>query len=238
MPNVRVVGRRALIGFSGFVGSTLDKPGRFTDRYNSKNIDTIQGDFDLIVCAGAPGTKWKANQRPEHDELSIHRLTDNLGHVTTKRFILISTIDAPRDHAYGRNRKFLEDFVLAEFPGAAVIRLPALFGPGLRKNALYDLLTGRPTNGGMFHWYAMQDLWGDIMSSGPGISTLLSEAVSMQEIADRFFGGVALVAGSPDYNYNEAGPFIMSKEEALERIGIFVKEEWKCRTSSKPAEKS
>lgn len=237
MENIRVVGRRLLIGHTGYVGSSLDKPGRFTDRVNSKNVETIKGDFDLIVCAGAPGTKWKANARPEHDQLSIQRLTDNLGHVTAKRFILISTIDVWRDHAYGRNRKFLEDVVLAEFPGASVIRLPALFGPGLRKNALYDLLSGRVPNGGIYHWYDMKGLWSDITSLAPGITTLLSEAVSMQEIADRFFGGVALGPGTPDYNYSEPGPFTMTSEEALDRIGAFIKEEWRCRTLSLSNEK-
>jgi len=218
------VGRRALIGFSGFVGSSIDRKERFTDRFNSKNIDTIQGDFDLLVIAGAPGTKWKANARPEHDQLAIQRLTSNLIHSTAKRTVLISTIDATRDHAYGRNRKFLEDFVLEEFPKAAVIRLPALFGPGLRKNSLYDLISGRPTNGGMFHWYDIRELWGDIVFAKPGISSPMSEAVSMQEIADRFFNGVALGPGTPDYNYSESGPFTMTREEALRRIGIFVEE--------------
>lgn len=239
MPNVRVVGRRALIGHTGFVGSTLDKPGRFTDRFNSKNIDTIQGDFDLLVIAGAPGQKYLANQNPQRDELAISRLTSNLLHVTSKRTILISTIDATREHAYGKHRKALEDFVRSEFPGASVLRLPALFGPGLRKNALHDLLTGRPTNDGIFHWYDIRDLWNDITNAQGGIyDAMISEPVSMQEISDRFFDGVALPPGTPDYNYNERGPFIYTKEEILERIGAFVKEERKCPTLRKPAAKS
>lgn len=49
------------------------------------------------------------------------------------------------DHAYGRNRAELERWVLEEskFKGnCVVVRLPGIFGPGLKKNYLFDLITG------------------------------------------------------------------------------------------------
>jgi hypothetical protein len=45
----------ALIGYSGFVGSTLLKQRHFDSLFRSTNIDEIVGKtFDMVVCAGAP----------------------------------------------------------------------------------------------------------------------------------------------------------------------------------------
>ena len=42
-----------LIGYSGFVGSTLLKQAAFEARYRSTNIGEIEGrSFDTLVCAG------------------------------------------------------------------------------------------------------------------------------------------------------------------------------------------
>lgn len=46
---------KALIGYTGFVGTTLLKQTKFDDFYRSTNINDIKGKkFDLVVCAGAP----------------------------------------------------------------------------------------------------------------------------------------------------------------------------------------
>ena len=47
-------------------------------------------------------------------------------------------------HPYGRNRLELEDLVRKEFD-TLVVRLPALFGKGLKKNFIYDAITRIPT---------------------------------------------------------------------------------------------
>ena len=46
--------------------------------------------------------------------------------------------------AYGRNRLQLERWVREDFPAALIVRLPALYGKGLKKNCLYDLHTITP----------------------------------------------------------------------------------------------
>ena len=46
--------------------------------------------------------------------------------------------------AYGRNRLQLERWVREDFPDALIVRLPALYGKGLKKNFLYDLHTITP----------------------------------------------------------------------------------------------
>lgn len=53
----------ALIGFSGFVGSTLLKQTKFHSLYRSNNMGTIQGhSFNHVVCAGAPAQKVAGEQ--------------------------------------------------------------------------------------------------------------------------------------------------------------------------------
>ena len=46
--------------------------------------------------------------------------------------------------AYGSNRLQLERWVREDFPAALIVRLPALYGKGLKKNFLYDLRTITP----------------------------------------------------------------------------------------------
>jgi len=64
-----------LIGFSGFVGSTLLKQAPFKFLYRSTNIGEIESkSFDTVVCAGAPAQKWIANREPEADRGKIEGL--------------------------------------------------------------------------------------------------------------------------------------------------------------------
>lgn len=148
--------RTALIGHTGFVGGELSRQRDFTAVFNSSNIESIRGQtFDRIVCAGVSAVKWLANKEPKRDWVSIQRLMECLSNVSAADFVLISTIDVYRQtagltendapsteglHAYGLHRLRLESFIAERFPGHAIVRLPALFGTGLKKNALYDLL--------------------------------------------------------------------------------------------------
>ena len=84
----------ALIGYTGFVGSNLLRQMSFKDLYHSKNIEELGGkSYDLLVCAGAPAEKWKANQDPGKDLENIRRLMDCLGRAKARKIILISTVD-------------------------------------------------------------------------------------------------------------------------------------------------
>ena len=84
----------ALIGFSGFVGSTLLKQTHFSALYRSTNIHEIENrNFDVVVCAGAPAQKWIANRDPADDRKKIDSLINHLGTIQCKTFILISTVD-------------------------------------------------------------------------------------------------------------------------------------------------
>jgi len=150
----------ALIGATGFVGGHLARQHDFAAAFNSKTIAQAHGlGFDRVVCAGAPGSMFLANRDPAGDAEAIDRLITSLAQIKAKRFVLISTIAVladpaaghdesadqfETDKAYGRNRRRLEAWCLDRFPRCSVIRLPALFGAGLRKNFVFDLLNPAP----------------------------------------------------------------------------------------------
>lgn len=203
-------GPSALIGHSGFVGGNLDHQAAFDDRFRSTDIDRIAGrEYSWIACAGAPGVKWKANKEPERDREALRRLKDAVGRAAADRVVLISTVDVypePRGvdedtpidraagHPYGRNRLELEDFFTERFD-TLVVRLPGLFGPGLKKNLIYDFLHGRETSGvhhdSVFQFYDTRRLWGDVRrawDAGLRLVNLATEPVSVAEVAREGFG--------------------------------------------------
>ena len=146
----------ALIGFSGFVGSNILKYLSINSVlcYNSKNIHEISNKvFDTVYCCGLYAEKWKINLDSNTDVESIKNLQNYLSTIKCNKFILISTIDVldttiPQNedgyiysnHSYGKNRLMMENWCKNNFKNCYIIRLPALFGNGIKKNALFDLL--------------------------------------------------------------------------------------------------
>jgi hypothetical protein len=201
----------ALIGWSGYVGTTLRAQRTFGAAFRSTDIASIRGrEFDTVVCAGAPAQKWIANRDPSGDAARIDGLIDHLRTVHCRRFVLISTVDVfsdPSDvdedtpvrteglHAYGLNRRRLEQAVQDRFPGHLVVRLPGLVGPGLRKNAIYDLAHDNEVHKidsrGVFQFYPMVCLWADVrtaLAEGLSLVHLTAEPLSVTAIAREAFG--------------------------------------------------
>ena len=203
--------QRALIGHTGFVGSNLLSRGGFDATFNSRNFRELAGrHFDEVVCAGVSAAKWIANQAPEADRSAIAALTDVLAQTAIGRFVLISTIDVYPDaskafdesydltgqpnHAYGSNRLALEAWVAARYADRLIVRLPALFGPGLKKNVIFDLLhnnqVGNINPASSFQWYPVDRLTGDIekaATAGLQLVNLFTEPVATRAILDRHF---------------------------------------------------
>lgn len=254
--------KAALIGHTGFVGSNLMREYPFADCFNSTNIETIAGSrYDLIVCAGAPAAKWKANQEPLVDRACLGRLMVALERVQTLRFVLISTVDVygqangvdetcqPTGATpYGQHRLELEQFAQARF-SALIVRLPALFGPGLKKNAIYDLLNDNQIekidSRSVFQFYNLRRLWGDIqIAAGARLPLvhLATEPVSMAEVARSALGrtwGNHLPAAPPNYDlrtqyaslFGGMGNYICPKMGVLADLAEFVhshKERQRC----------
>jgi nucleoside-diphosphate-sugar epimerase len=245
----------ALIGYTGFVGGNLLEQHAFDALFNSSNIESIVGrSFDLVVCSGARAEKWKANTEPERDLDNIERLVRALEQINTRRLVLISTVDvflSPVDvdeesptpmtglHAYGRNRRRLEQIVASRF-NALIVRLPALYGRGLKKNIVYDLMHDNEVqkidSRGEFQWYGVDRLWQDIaisLDAELNLVHLATEPVSVADVARAAFGieftnEVAPTPARYDMRTRHAelfgatGPYVQTRPETLEGISQFV----------------
>ncbi len=147
---------KALVGYTGFVGSNIYASGEFDSVYNSKNIERAFGtNPDLLVYAGVRAEKFLANNAPEKDLEQVLEAAENIRKIAPKKLVLISTIDVfkvPKNvdensdivteelHPYGYNRYILEKRVREEYPDALIVRLPGLFGKNIKKNFLYDMI--------------------------------------------------------------------------------------------------
>jgi nucleoside-diphosphate-sugar epimerase len=245
----------ALLGYTGFVGGTLLRQHAFDDLYNSTNIEQLAGrDYDLVVCAAAPGVKWKANKEPEQDLASIRRLMAPFEALRCRKVVLISTVDVYPDPvgcdertvidrsaggAYGRHRLMLEDFLAARFE-TLVVRLPGLFGKGLRKNALYDILTANRVDqivpNALFQFYDMQHLWRDVQTaarSGLPLVNFAVEPTRMRDVAQHAFGLKLPAADQPAparYDmqtmhaaaFGRSGRYLSTAQEVLDGIRDFA----------------
>lgn len=199
----------ALIGHTGFVGGNLISRHRFDGLFNSSNIEQISNQsYDTIVCAGAPAVKWKANQEPESDRTNLERLMGALRHARADRFVLISTvdvypfptsvdedtsIDSKASSPYGRHRYLLERFVDERFD-TIIVRLPGLFGPGLKKNIVYDLIHEHEVENicpaSVFQFYPVVNLWDDLVlveKHGLKLVNFATEPVSVERVALEVF---------------------------------------------------
>lgn len=251
--------RSAIIGYTGFVGSNLDKQHKFDDKYNSSNIGDIgDKEYDLVVSAANRAEMWRINQEPDKD---LAEINDFIGHIKKAKIgklVLISTVgiyknpngadeDTPIDtdglSPYGANRYYLEQFCQDNFD-TTVVRLPGLFGDGLKKNVIYDLIHDNNVDkihkGGVYQYYNLDNIWRDIniaLENNIKVINFATPPVSTQEVAREAFG--------IDFNnepkdvrpafwdmhskyadiYESEGVYLYSKQQELSEIREFVKRE-------------
>ncbi len=145
---------KSLVGYTGFVGGNICAAGEFEGRYNSKNIEeAFETKPELLIYAGITAEKFIAAKFPEQDLEIIRNAEENIKKIGPEKLVLISTIDVYEDsfHAdeetpalgqgvYGQNRSALESWVKENYENYLIVRLPALFGKGIKKNFIYDYI--------------------------------------------------------------------------------------------------
>jgi nucleoside-diphosphate-sugar epimerase len=244
--------RRALVGWTGFVGGALLPRVRPVARFRSTDIENLpDADVTEIVCAGAPAEKWRANADPEVDWAGISRLIQGLDRSRATSCVLVSTVDVyadstgadesvpadtDQDQAYGRHRALLEEFVTRRFDDALVVRLPGMFGPGLKKNLVYDLIHQQEARfaheASTFQFYDVRDVWGHVLlarDAGLSVLNLATEPVSAAHVARECFGVEYHCQDRPQVDYDlrtkyapeiagRDGPYLRSSGEVLAGI--------------------
>ena len=250
--------KTALIGHTGFVGSNLKEQYEFTDLYNSKNFQEMKGqEYDLVVCAGVSAVKWMANKEPEKDLESIKALESVLETVQAKQFVLISTIDvyastqsldedfdcaSVDNHPYGTHRLAFESFCNSKFDNCTTVRLPGLFGKGLKKNVIYDLLNDNCLEminiNSTYQYYYLENLWKDIQKTIENkipLINLFTEPVPTKDIVESFFpqkriGWAPVPEGHYDLFtkyadiWSNTGHYIYTKNEVMQQLLEFITE--------------
>jgi len=150
---------KSLVGYTGFVGGNLCAKGDFTNLYNSKNIEEAFGSRpDVLYYAGVPAEKFIANKFPEKDLEIIKNAQRNIEKINPSKLVLISTIDVYENpkglseanmpdavNTYGKDRALLEKWVRENINDYLIVRLPGLFGKGIKKNFIYDYIKYIPS---------------------------------------------------------------------------------------------
>lgn len=246
----------AVVGSTGLIGGTICAQTEAQATYNSRDITNIRGrSFDTVICAGARAVKWKANREPEVDSAEIHSLIQNLKTIETGMFVLISTVDVYKQpfgvdeytrvdthgmEPYGLHRYVLEQFVRQRFPAVRIVRLPAVFGKGLKKNLIFDLLNGNALHlthsESRFQFYNLANLWKDlqiILENSEPVVNLTAAPVSGADLAERSFGitfrndnGRAPVLYDVHSRFTRLfgrpEPYVYSAEDTFEGVARFV----------------
>lgn len=251
--------RTALIGYTGFVGGNLAEQYKFDDVYNSSNIAEIEGkEYDLVVSAANRAEMWRINQEPEKDLAEINDYINHIKNVKIGKLVLISTVGVYKNPnganedtgietegltPYGVNRYYLEQFCHENFD-TTVVRLPGLFGNGLKKNVIFDLLHDNNVEkihkDGVYQYYNLDNIWKDInvaLDNNVELVNLATSPVSTEEVAKEAFG-VEFTNAPEDVNpafwdmhskyadlYGGEGDYLYTKQQELADIKAFVDRE-------------
>lgn len=250
--------KRAIVGYTGFVGSNLLQFYKFDYFYNSKNfIEAKNMEFDEIYFCGVPAVKWYANKFPDEDKCVIENIKSVLKTIKVKKIILISTIDVYEytnsgvdedydcdifnNHTYGSNRYLFENFVKKQFDNYHIVRLPALFGKGLKKNIIFDLLNNNQieniSKDTLFQWYDLNWLKNDIdliIKNDIKICNLFTEPLPTLDIIKLFDLPIEEFKNKSKLIYNvktkysnifdsSVEGYIRDKESVLHNLRLFLK---------------
>jgi hypothetical protein len=242
----------AIVGNTGLIGKTLSASINFDYLFNSLNIDSLNNSIPLYVdnlyLSCLPAQKYIVNKNIVADIKNILRIIDAIGNIKPKKVFLVSTIDVYCDSpfgsdedtvptfktlTYGSNRYFFEKLVIKTFANSdvSIFRLPGLFGNGIKKNIIYDILNNnnisKINTNSSYQWYDLNDLVKDIcLFSKEKVVNLFTEPIETNYLMDRVFEMVDCGVREDKFfydfrtKYSESG-YIRSKDYIIEKIKRF-----------------
>jgi len=139
-----------IIGSNGFLGKTLCK---ISKNYEYEIIEITKTDyeyqkskkFDVLINAATPSKKFWAFENPYDDFQKTVCLTADITYNWNyEKLVQISSVsveDYKNHHPYSINKKSAE--IISSYKNALIVRLGALYGEGLTKGPLFDLLNSK-----------------------------------------------------------------------------------------------
>jgi nucleoside-diphosphate-sugar epimerase len=157
-----------LIGGNGFVGSAYARlfearklPFRIITRDNHAEFRGTS--CDVLINANGNSKKFLSTREPMTDfDQSVRSVAQSVEDFRAGAYVLLSTgdvypeqhsptvsredqqIDLARQSRYGLHKMLAEQLVRGTQARWIVMRMGGFVGPGLKKNAIYDMLTGAP----------------------------------------------------------------------------------------------
>lgn len=156
----------AVVGAEGFVGSAFHRQlglrGHQAEGVTRKNFLEKAGQtWDLVVDAAGNSRKYLAEQEPWKEfELSVGHKKAVLQAYPAKTHLHISSVDVYRElsleketrensavgqgaSVYGFHKWLAEELVRFHARSWLMVRLAGMVGPGLKKNPVFDVMTGQ-----------------------------------------------------------------------------------------------
>ncbi len=157
-----ILGGRGLVG-SGFA-RYCERTGRPFSVIHRENYASYAGQScDLLVNANGNSSKILALRDPKQDfEASVSSVRASLEDFRYKRYVHVSScdvypdcsspettreelpLDSARQTSYGFHKLLAEQCVQHAADDWLILRFGGFVGPGLKKNAIYDILQGGP----------------------------------------------------------------------------------------------
>ena len=157
-----------VIGGNGFVGSAYVRlleqkglPFRIITRQNYKSYAGTA--CDILINANGNSKKFLATREPLNEfDQSVRSVAESINAFTCKTYVLLSTgdvypqqhtpevtsedqsIDPAKQSRYGLHKMLAETLVQGTQKNWLIVRMGGFVGPGLKKNAIYDMLKNAP----------------------------------------------------------------------------------------------
>ena len=157
-----------LIGGNGFVGAAYARlfkaSGIPFHTITRENASSFHGaSCDVLINANGNSNKVLASREPFTDfDHSVRSVAETIKHFRCGTYVLLSSgdvypdqsspevtredqiVDPARQGRYGLHKMLAENLVRGTQTRWLVIRMGGFVGPGLGKNAIYDIMTGAP----------------------------------------------------------------------------------------------
>lgn len=209
----------AIIGANGFVGKAITNVFKNSGEYEvfevtRENYDESKNkkiDFDYIIHSAMPSKRWWAANNPLADFDATVRLTaDILYNWKFKKLLLVSSVSArlQTSHPYGCHKHVAEVLTLDYSSENVVFRLGGLFGNGLDKGVIFDMIEGNEvfmTEDSAFNYINITDaaeLIKENIESYGIIDIGAKDIISIGEIAS-YFGLKVNFGNRKEYQFTE-----------------------------------